>query len=46
MNQYIIDMMYKGVGITLMGIVCIIGIIGIVGSIQMLRQINKLKDNE
>jgi hypothetical protein len=43
MNQYIIDMMYKGVGITLMGIVCIIGI---VGSIQMLRQINKLKDNE
>jgi hypothetical protein len=43
MNQYIIDMMYKGVGIALMGIVCIIGI---VGSIQMLRQINKLKDNE
>jgi hypothetical protein len=43
MNQYIIDMMYKVVGVTLMGIVCIIGI---VGSIKMLRQINKLKDNE
>jgi hypothetical protein len=43
MNQYIIDILYKGVGIGLMGIVCIVSI---VGSIKMLRQINKLKDNE
>jgi hypothetical protein len=40
MNQYIIDTLYKVVGIGLIGVICIVGI---VGSIKMYKDINKLK---
>ena len=43
MNQYIINTLYKIVGIGLMSIVVLVGIIGIV---KVLKQINKQKDKE
>jgi len=43
MNQHIIDTMYKGVGITLIGIVILVGIIG---SIKMYKDIQNIKDTK
>jgi uncharacterized membrane protein len=43
MNQYIIDTIYKVIGIGLMGLVIVVGVIGFV---RMLKGINKLKDTE
>ena len=43
MNQYIIDTIYKVIGIGLMGLV--IGV-GIIGAIRMWNEIRNIKDKE
>jgi hypothetical protein len=43
MNQYIIDTIYKVIGIGLMGLV--IGV-GIIGTIRMWNEIRNIKDKE
>ena len=41
MNQYIIDTIYKGIGIGLMGLVIVVGIVGF---IKMYKGIRNQKD--